>query len=82
MFGYDVPMTGLVVLGGFIANEIVGMRFFYGRHIGYFSHFAGMAAGAIAALLIRRENAQRRMTWQHHAPDEPSKEQEGKSVLA
>lgn len=64
MLGYDVPMSGLVLLGAFTAMELYGaFRSPLRATVDFTGHFGGLATGVIAALLIRREAAARQMSW-------------------
>lgn len=56
-------MTGLILLGGFIALELFGaLRSPLRNKVDFTGHFGGLASGIVAALLIRREAAARQMT--------------------
>lgn len=55
-------MTGLGVLAVFLALEVLGARTNVARNVDFSGHFAGLAAGALAAWAIRKEAATKGMT--------------------
>ena len=61
-FGYDVPVTGVTLLAAFVGFELVGSRIpQVAQKIDFIGHFSGIAAGVIAALLIRMEAGKKQM---------------------
>lgn len=64
-FGYEIPMTGMIILGMFTAFEVASTRIpALATTVDLVGHFGGLISGSVAALLIRRQAGQNLMTRQ------------------
>lgn len=53
--GYDTPITGMMILGVLVGLEVLNARFKPLGNVDHAGHFGGMAAGMLAAWVVRRE---------------------------
>lgn len=69
--GYQLPITGMTVLGLFGGLEFLAAWKGTSLITDYAGHLTGLTAGTAAAWYIRRQAAQRHMTRKDYAEEKP-----------
>ena len=70
--GYQIPMTGMTLLGLFGGLEVLTAWKGTSMATDYAGHLTSMAAGIAAAWYVKRQAARREMTRKDFSPSEPT----------